>query len=187
MISAFANRLRSFQTAITRVTLAPLLVRVAIFLSAMIAFFVAYPPQLLLGRSLGLLVIAAVLPAVAPRRIWPTLAVLIAVGGWILSTSWYDERVELWRLLTLAAFLYLTHNLCALAAFLPYDAVVATEALTRWVARALAVVLAAAVLAVLLIGVADRSGDGNLLTAAIGGLAVALAVAALLAWLLRRR
>ena len=43
------------------------------------------------------------------------------------------ERIELWRLLGLAAPLYLAHSLAALAAVLPYDAVVAPEVLARWV------------------------------------------------------
>jgi hypothetical protein len=187
MISSIADRVRGIQTAVGRTALAPLLVRGGIFLSALIAFAVAYPARLLLGRPLGLLVIVALLPAVAPRRFWPTLTVLVGVGGWLLSTSWYGEPVVLWRLLALATFLYLTHSLCALAAFLPYDAAVAPEALSQWVARALAVALGAAVLAVLLIGIAQRGGDRTFLAAAVGGLAVAVAACALLAWLIRRR
>jgi hypothetical protein len=186
MISPIVDRVRSIQTAAARVTLAPVLVRASIFGSMLVAFVVAYPGQILAGRGLGLLLIVAVLPAVAPRRGWPTFATLVAVGGWVLSTSWYGEPIVLWRLLALATFLYLTHSLCALAALLPYDAVVAPELLARWVARALAVVLAAAVLAVLLMALAGRGGDGTFLAAALGGLAVAVALAALLAWLLRR-
>jgi hypothetical protein len=187
MITSITDRVRSLQSAAGRITLAPMLVRGGVFASALLAFLVAYPARLLLGRPLGLLVIVALLPAVAPRRLWPTCTALVAVAGWLLSTSWYGEPVALWRLLALATFLYLTHDLCALAAFLPYDAAVAPEALLRWLSRALAVVLAAAVLSVLLIAAAGPEGRGTSLVAALAGLAVAVGVAALLAWLLRRR
>ena len=42
-----------------------------------------------------------------------------------MATSGYDRPVELWRLSALATVLYLTHSLCALAAVLPTDGVVA--------------------------------------------------------------
>jgi hypothetical protein len=187
MIASITARLQSIQTAIVRTTLAPMLVRFGIFASTLIAFVLAFPPRLMIGQLFGLLVVVAVLPAVLPRRIWPTVAVLVAVAGWLLRTSWYGEPIALWRLLALATFLYLNHSLCALAAFLPYDAVIAPEALARWLFRALMVVLVAAVLAVLLLAIADRGGDRTFLAAALGGLAVAVAACALLAWLLRRR
>ena len=187
MISSIAARVLALQTAIRRTTLAVLFVRGAIFLCGLTAFLVAFPAQLLFGAPLGLLVAVALLPAFGPRRFWPTLAALVAVAGWVISTSGYGERVALWRLLLLAALLYLGHTLCALAAFLPHDAVVASDALIRWLARALAVALLAAVLGVLLIEVAERGGGRTFLAAALGGLAVSVAAAALLAWLIRRR
>jgi len=105
----------------------------------------------------------------------------------VLSTAESGERIELWRLLGLAAFLYLAHSLAALAAALPYDAVVAPEVLFRWIARALAVVLAAAALGVVLVAVAGLGGGRTLLAAALGGLVVAVGLAGLLGWLARRR
>lgn len=187
MINPIADRIRSIQTTVTRATVPPLLVRCAIFLSALVAFALAYPLEIFAGRGLALLLIAAALPAVAPRRAWPTVAVLVAVVGWLLSTTWYDEPVALSRLLGLAACLYLTHSLSALAAALPYDAVVAPEVLAGWISRALGVVLASAVLAILLLDFAGQDGDRTLLVAVLGGLVVAVGAAGLLAWLLRRR
>ena len=186
MISSVAERVRAIQTAITRATVAPLLVRCGIFLSALVSFALAYPAQVFAGSALGLLVIAAALPAVAPRRAWPTLAVLVAIAGWLLTTEWYDQRVELWRLLGLATFLYLTHSLAALAALLPYDAVVAPEVFARWISRALGVTLASAVLAVLLLALDAQWGGRTFLAALLGGLVVAVLAAALLGSLLRR-
>jgi hypothetical protein len=181
------DRVHAIRTVAARATVAPLLVRVGVFLSALLAFTFAYPAEILAGRPLLLLLLAAALPALAPRGAAPTLVVLAAVGGWLLSTTGYGEPIVLWRLVGLAALLYLTHTLAALAAALPYDAVVAPEMVARWVSRALAVVLGSAVLSVLLLFAAGRGGDDPFLVAALAGLAVAVAVAALLAWLLRRR
>ncbi|MEV4757447.1 hypothetical protein AB0J86_20340 [Micromonospora sp. NPDC049559] len=187
MITSLVDRARALHAAVRRAALAPLLVRLGIFASALLAFLVAYPSQLVLGRPLLPLAVVAALPAISPRRVWPTLTVLAAVAGWILTTSWYGQPVALWRLLALAGLLYLTHALCALGALLPYDAVVTPEPLVRWVGRACGVVLASAVLAVLLLALAGPDGQRTYLTALLGGLAVAVAAAALLAWLLRRR
>lgn len=179
--------LASLRHAAGRVSLTPLLVRVGIFLSVLVGFVLAYPSEVLTGRPLGALGIAALLPAVGPRRVWPTFAALVTVGGWLLSTAGYGRPIALWRLLALAAVLYLAHTLCALAAVLPYDAVVDPELIVRWLVRAGAVVLSAAVLGVLLVEAADVGADGGFLTATVAGLLVAVAVSALLGWLLRRR
>jgi hypothetical protein len=187
VIGAITDRIRSIQETVARAALIPLLMRVGIFGSALASFLLAYPAEILTSRVAGLLVVAAVLPAVGPRRVWPTFAALVAVGGWLLSTSGYGEPRALWRLLGLATFLYLTHSLCALAALVPYDAVVDLGVLIRWLSRALAVALAAGVLGVLLMALGGQGGAGTFLVAALGGLLVAVAAAALLARLLRRR
>ncbi|MGW0432998.1 hypothetical protein ACWDV4_10700 [Micromonospora sp. NPDC003197] len=187
MIKKVSGRVRAAGTAASRMTLMPLLVRFGAFLTALGALLVAYPAQLLTTRLLPVLLVVALLPALFPRRAGTTIAVLLAVGGWVISTSRYGEPVVLWRLLTLAALLYLTHSLAALAALLPRDAIVAPAVPVRWVARALGVLLATGVLAVLLTTLAERTGDGTFLAVALAGLAVAVGVAALLAWLLRRR
>ncbi|MFD0968675.1 hypothetical protein [Plantactinospora endophytica] len=173
--------------AIGRITLVPLLVRGGVFGCALVALLLAYPERPSDPRLLGLLVVAAMAPAVAPRRNWPTFILLAAAGAWVAATGWYDQRVELWRLLALATFLYLTHSLAALAALLSYDAVIAPEVLARWVARALGVALASAVLAVPLLALDGRWGDENFVVVLLGGLALAVAAAALLGWLFRRR
>ncbi len=141
---------------VTRATLAPLLVRFGVLCALVVSMVLAYPVQFIAGPAGGLLLLVVVLPAVAPRRAWATVALLIAVAGWLISTSWDDEPIELWRLLGLATFLYLSHSLCALAALLPHDAVVAPEVLARWVSRALAVAFATAVLAVLLLSLTGQ-------------------------------
>ncbi|HEX5595856.1 MAG TPA: hypothetical protein VFX61_07545 [Micromonosporaceae bacterium] len=185
-MSGLVERLRGIGTALSRFTALPLLVRGGVLLAALSAFLLAYPVEVLTSRAGGLLMFAATLPALRPRGAAPTLAVLLAVAGWLLSVGGYGRPVSLWRLLGLAGVLYLLHSLAALAAALPYDAVVAPEVVAGWVLRALGVVLASAVAAILLLNLAGTGNDAQLM-AALGGLAVAVGVAALLARLGRSR
>ncbi|MER7442136.1 hypothetical protein ABTW73_15250 [Micromonospora avicenniae] len=187
MIDALAERVRTLRSAATRISPVPLIVRAGIFLTVLAGFVLAYPAEMLSSRTLGLLAIAALLPAAGPRRVWPTFAALVAVGGWLVAADGYDRPIELWRLLALAALLYLAHTLCALAALLPYDAVVDPDVITRWLSRAGAVVLGASVLGVLIMVAGGLGGTAGHQLVTVGGLLVAVGVAALLGWLLRRR
>lgn len=176
-MSDLLDRLHAALAAVSRITLIPFLVRVGIFATVLAACVFAHPVQMIAGRSGLLLVTVAVLPAIGPRRIWLTLAVIVAVAGWFLST--FQEPVVLWRLFGLAGSLYLAHALCALAAALPYDAVVAPVVVARWVLRALGVVLASAVLGILLLAFTAPDGRTSL-WAALAGLATAVGVVGLL-------
>ncbi|WP_341719061.1 hypothetical protein QQG74_04715 [Micromonospora sp. FIMYZ51] len=188
MIASLTGRVRTLGTAAKRITLIPVLIRFGIFLSTLIGLLLAYPAEVLAEQALGALVLVAVLPAVAPRRFWPTFAALVTVAGWLLATDGYDRPIALWRLMAVAVALYLTHTLCALAALLPYDAVVDPDLIVRWLTRAAGVLLATSVLGILLLELARLGGRENGWQAVtVAGLLIAVAVTALLAWLLRRR
>ncbi|WBB77432.1 hypothetical protein O7606_14145 [Micromonospora sp. WMMD882] len=184
---AVGQRIRAARQAARRATLLPLLVRVAVLLTVLTGLAVAYPAAVWTGQPLLGLLVTALLPALAPGRYWPTFAALVTVGGWLYSTFGQGQSIALWRLLLLAALLYLGHTLCALAALLPYDAVVDPTLVVGWLARAAAVVVATSALGVLLLTVAGVGDGGGTLLATVGGLVVAVVVTALLGWLLRRR
>jgi hypothetical protein len=186
-VTALTERFRAMAAMAARATAVPLLVRCGIVLAALTAFASSFPPVVFFGPSLGLLLIFALAPAIAPGRSAPTAAVLMAAGGWVLSTTGYGEPGALWRLLALAAALYLLHSLCALACTLPYDAAVDVEVVAGWLLRALGVVLGSAVVSILLLALAGRNVPLPGVVAACTGLAVAVTAAALLSWLLRRR
>ncbi|WP_407663068.1 hypothetical protein [Micromonospora radicis] len=187
-MDSVAGRIRALGTAAGRIALTPLLVRSGIFLSSLVGLLLAYPAEVVAGQALGALVLVAALPAVAPRRFWPTFAALVTVGGWLLATDGYGRPIALWRLMAVAVALYLTHTLCALVAVLPYDAVVDPDLVVRWLTRAAGVLLATSVLGVLLLELARAGGDGTGRQAVtIVGLSIALGLTGLLAWLLRRR
>ncbi|HEX2774953.1 MAG TPA: hypothetical protein VHN18_21370 [Micromonosporaceae bacterium] len=187
MIAVVNARLRTVRTAATRATVVPLLVRCAIVLVALAALAVAFPPTVFFGRALPVLLVMAVLPAVTPGRVGPTATVVVAVTGWLASTTVYGERVVLWRLLALAGALYLGHVLCALACTLPYDAEVGLDVVAAPVLRALGVLLVSGVLSILLLGFAGRGVAVPSRAALLAGLAGAVGAAAILGWLLRRR
>jgi hypothetical protein len=184
-VSARSAALRA-RGGLGRVTAVPLLVRAAVFGSALSAFVVAYPVQLTTSRLMGVLVLAALLPAVSPRGRGATVAVVLAVLGWLLDTGWNGQPVALVRLLVLATLIYLVHSLTALAAALPYDAVVAVDVVGRWLGRTFAVVSGSAVVTVGVLALTAPAGSGNVAVVAVAGFAAAVGAAVLLAWLLRR-
>ncbi|NYT94180.1 hypothetical protein [Salinispora sp. H7-4] len=186
-MSAVVARARAARRAVTRIALAPLLLRAGIFFSALVGLLLALPAEVLRGQLLVVVPVVALLPAVGPRRIWPTVVALLTVGGWVLAIDGYDRPVALWRLFAVAAALYLSHTLCALVAVLPYDAVVDPAVVLRWLLRAVAVLLGTAVLGVLLVELAGVGGAQGLEAVTVAGLVVAVLVTALLGWLLRRR
>jgi hypothetical protein len=86
----------------------------------------------------------------------------------------------------MATVLYLDHTLTALAAVLPYDAVVNLDVVGGWLARALAVVLVSAVLTVIALALSAELAGGAFLIATLVGLAGAVGATMLIARLLRR-
>jgi hypothetical protein len=186
VLDSIAARIDRARRAAGRATLVPFVVRCGIALAFVLAMSVAGPAEIAAGRYLAVLFLVAVYPALAPRGRGATIAVLVAVGGWIADTTWYDARIALWRVLTLATCLYLGHTLTALAAVLPYDALVNLDVLTGWLTRALAVILISAVLTVIALGLSSDLAGGAFLIATLVGLAGAVSATLLLTRLLRR-
>lgn len=180
------DQVQRLRTAVVRFTPGPLLVRAGIFVTGLGALLTAYPADLVSSRIVLALMLLAAMPMISPRGRWTTLVALATVGGWLYATMAYEERVTLSRLFAIAGLLYLAHSLAALGAVLPYDAVVAPEALARWVGRALLVVAASAVPALAVVIVADALRGASLL-ASLLGLVIAVTIAGLLAFLQRRR
>lgn len=186
MLGGVTKRIDRAQRSLHRVTPMPLLVRSAIALCGVLAVGVAYPVELVTTRYVLPSLVLAVLPALLPRGRATSVAVAVIVGGWILDTTYYDRPVVLWRVLALATLLYLAHTTAALAAVLPYDALVRSDVVSAWLARAGAVVLGSAVLSVFALALADRLAGPALLAATMIGLAAAVTLTVLLTRLLRR-
>jgi hypothetical protein len=186
MLDGLAARVTRMQVAIARATLVPLLVKAGIAVSFVAAMMVAWPQTIVLSQYFVILLAVAAYPAFAPRGRGPTFAVLTVVGGWVADTSYYDDRVALWRVVAIGTLLYLGHTLAALAAVLPFDGVVNLDVVLRWTTRAGVVVLISAVLTVIALGLADVLAGGAFVIATVAGLIAAVGATLLLARLLRR-
>ena len=186
MLDRITERLERARTVVSRATLVPLLIRVGIALFLILAVGVAWPAELVAGRYGLPLLLLGLYPAIAPRGRGTTAIALVVVAGWVADTSWYDARVALWRVLSIATLLYLAHTLAALAAQLPYDAVVNVDVVIAWLARAGAVVLISAVLIVIALGLSAQLAGGAFLIATLVGLAAAVGATLLLTSMLRR-
>lgn len=186
MFDGITRRLDRARTKVARATLVPLLVRVGIAGSFLLALAIAWPASIVAGRYAPLLLLVAAWPAVATRGRGATFTILAVVGGWVLDTTWFDARVALWRVLSIATLLYAGHTLTALASALPTDAIVNGDVVTSWLGRALLVVLISAVLTVATLGLTAELAGGAFLIATLVGLAAAVAATLLLSRLLRR-
>ena len=172
---------------VRRTTPGPLLVRVALFVLAQLGLLLAWPIELWTGSGFPAFVGVAALPALFPRGPMTTMYLIGAVTGWLISTTVLAVPPEFLGLLLLACALYLVHTLAALAAVLPYDAVVAPTVLLRWVGRAGWVLLVTGVLAVFVVVVPTYLGGRSYLVASLFGLALMALTVAYLARLVRRR
>jgi hypothetical protein len=186
MLDRITERIDCGRRVLSRATLVPSLVRVGIALALVLAMVVAWPAEIGASRYTVALFLVAVYPAVAPRGRGTTFAILVVVAGWIVDTTWFDARVALWRVLSIATLLYIGHTLAALAAAIPSDALINVDVVTAWLGRALAVVLISAVLTVIALGLTSALAGGAFIVATLVGLAGAVGATLLLARLLRR-
>jgi hypothetical protein len=168
---------------LARATPGPMLVRLVVWVLAVVALVIAYPTEAVLDTRGGLaVVLVALLPTVFPRTRMVSFVLFTAAFGWMVSTAGFGEPITTVRLVALAGTLYLLHSGAALAAVLPYDTVLAPRVLLGWTVRALGVVAVTAGLGVLAVSGARLFGGRTFLVAALAG----VALVAVLGWLLVR-
>ncbi|HEX6497998.1 MAG TPA: hypothetical protein VF054_03090 [Micromonosporaceae bacterium] len=161
-------------------------VRLAVAVCALVGLTLAAPDLVLSGRYTGFAVLLALLPALAPRGPWTTLLIVVAALAWYVTSVAVGTPVTYWRVVALAAALYLTHTFAALSAALPYDTVVDPSVLLRWSARAGVVVGGTALVGAVIAVVPAVLGAHPSLSAALGGIAVGVVVLLTLLGLARR-
>jgi hypothetical protein len=184
---SFRDRIDRAKRIFARATALPFAVRLIVFVAAMAAQGFAYPSSVLLSLSAVGLVLLAALPAAWPRTTAVTVFWLVTVTGWVLSTTLYGTTATLTRLVGLAVALYLVHTGAALAAVLPYDALVEAVVVARWLLRAGAITAVGVGAAVGgMHAVADLSSR-TYLAATLAGLIPVVALFWLLAAQSRRR
>ena len=169
-----------------RTTAGPALVRFTAGLAALGALALAVPLQAI-GAWMGMLLVIAVGVALYPRTRWVSIAALLAILGWLATTVAFAEPVTPWRLGALGVALYGMHSAATLAAVLPFDCVVAPGVLLRWLGRTGAVLGASLVIGLGGVVAAAVIPGARSTLGPILGSAVAVALAFLLVWHLRRR
>jgi hypothetical protein len=173
-----------------RVTPVPTAVRVSAIVAALTAALLALPIGVVISgdpRPAVILAPAAICVGVLPRSPWVTFYAGVVVALWLYTTLGLGEPVHAWRVGALTAALFLMHSSATLAAVLPHDAVVAPGVLARWVRRAGAMLGVGLVLGLGGMAAADALPDARSLVGPIAGSLVAVGLAGLLAWHLRRR
>ena len=183
------QRVRERVRRLHRITAGAVVVRGVVFGAAVAALLVAYSP-LAAGPSAGLVLmvvagLAAALPALLPRGAGTTAVLVLAVLGWLASSA-YGVPVTLLRLVAQAGLLYLLHTSAALAAVVPYDALLAPGILLRWLARAVGVVALTGLFAVAAAVAAQYATGQTDLLVPLAGLAAVAALAAVLGHAWRR-
>jgi hypothetical protein len=178
----FREQVTNLRRRASRAMPGPMLIRLGVWACAVGAFLVAMPADVVFTvRGAFGLVVAAVLPALFPRGPVVTAAILTAVVGWILATTAYFEPITSYRLTALAGLLYALHTGAALAAVVPYDAVVSPGVLARWIVRAAGVVAVTAVFSAGAFAGARLVPAQTFVVASIAGVALAGAFAWVLA------
>ncbi|MFI5914667.1 hypothetical protein [Dactylosporangium sp. NPDC051541] len=178
----FAGRIGRARDQLSRAAAGPLLIRAAIAVFAVLSLVLAYPREVM-GNFAGIVLagIVALLPAVFVRTRLVGLAVFACAFGWLIGKFVYGEIISVPRLIALSTTLYLMHSLAALAAVLPYDAIVSPGVLSGWLLRALGVVAVSALVSVAMLFLVKVTLGPVFLAASLVGVVAAGALAYLVA------
>lgn len=160
-----------------RTTFGPAMARACVALGALVGFAVGLVPGGSRSAAILGLGVFALMPALLPRGMWPTLSIGAVIIWYVLESS-VAGHVSVWRPAVIAACVYVIHTSAALAAVLPYDAVVSPGVLLAWALRAGLVILLTVGFAVFVVAVPGIFGEHKVFAATLLGL---LALA-LLSW-----
>jgi hypothetical protein len=187
VVAGVSSRIDAWGRRVRRTSVGPAVVRLCAAGAGLVALLVAIPSQVLtVPGVVGACFLVALGVGVAPRSRWVTVVVLLAAAAWIYTTLAYGEQLVLWRLAVLTCATYTMHTGAALAATLPYDAIISPGVLTRWVTRTAAMLGVGLTLGVGAFAVADRLHAVSTVVAPVLGLLAVAGVTVLLAWQWRR-
>jgi hypothetical protein len=164
-----------------RASLAPALVRVVILAAASVSLLLAFPPVVFLQLLIFL-------PALFPRTMMTTVFIGCTVLLWLISSGVNPDTVGVWRVCGLAIALYVVHIGSALAAVLPYDAVLTPGVFGPWILRVVVVAVLTTVVGLFISGLEQVvSGGSGSIAATLGGFVLLVTTAILLTYLGNRR
>jgi hypothetical protein len=172
---------------LSRVSAATLLLRGITFVFTLIAAILAIPSFAFDPRLLAVAVVAALAVAAGPGTRVVSIVLGAAVLGWLIGYLGRLQELSALQVVVFGGALFLAHSSATLAAVVPTDAVVSPEVLIRWYGRALAIVAASAVLALVLIaGASMVAGLNGTFVASLVGLAAGAALVGVLVRQARR-
>jgi hypothetical protein len=177
--------------AIRRLTLGGLGLRLLVFVAGASALLLAMPARVYsVVPALVVVVVVAVpvVPALLPGS-WVVLAVeLLVVGGWVVGTAASSgPGVEFLTVLGLAVALYVHHSASGFAAAVPLNVRLLPGVVRRWLVRTGVVLGATALLAGVTVPFGSRVGEVSTVVVPALGVLLAVAVAGLLAYVVRDR
>jgi hypothetical protein len=181
-----ASHVQHLTRTLGRAMPAPIAVRACVAAFGLAGLAAGSNPDVLRSAAVAGVATLTLMPALLPRGLWPSVTIATIIGWYLLETS-TAGHVDAWRPAAVAACVYGVHTGSALAAVLPFDAVVGRGVLGPWALRAGAVILLTAAFAVFVLALPRVLGEHHLLGATIGGLAVLAATAAYLVYLGARR
>ncbi|GAA3297404.1 hypothetical protein Dvina_49115 [Dactylosporangium vinaceum] len=178
----FAGRVGRVRDMAERAAAGPLMIRAAIAVFAALSLVLAFPPEVMRNfAGIVLAGIVALLPAVFTRTRLVGLAIFSCAFGFLIGKFVYGYIPSIPHLVGLSTTLYLMHSLAALAAVLPYDAIVSPGVLSGWLLRALGVVAVSALVSVVMLLVVKVTLGPVFLAASLVGVLAAGALAYLVA------
>ncbi|WP_205326845.1 hypothetical protein [Glycomyces sp. YM15] len=152
-----------------RVAPAGVLLRLVIALPVFVAAEIAVPPEwAAAGFYVGAAALFALVAALLPGGIAPTLAILFVLASWLISGALDEGESSLWTATAIACLLYAAHATAAVTQRFRTTTAMDGEIILTW-ARHLGIVLASTVVV---------AGILALFTAYFTGLAAGLVIAA---------
>jgi hypothetical protein len=174
---------RKWLEKLWRTTPATIAVRAVVFAAAAAGLWAGAPSSITSGRLVAPVIVAALLPALFPGSRAVTAVMLLTVGGWMFGTLALGEEVSVAGAFGTACALYLLHTSAALAAMLPYDAIVDSAVLLRWAGRAVLVLVASGAVTAIVVTLARTLTPTTSTLALLAGFGVVAGTV----WLLARR
>jgi hypothetical protein len=156
-------------------------VRAVAFFAAAAGMWIAAPTAFVSFRLLLPIAIVAALPALIPDGRAVSLTMMVIIGLWVVATLAFGEPAGVARTFLTACALYVTHSAAALAAMLPHDAIVDNQVIIRWAGRSALVIFASGLITAIVVVLAPLLTPTTSIFALLSGLAIVVALVALLA------
>lgn len=173
--------MKAWLNRLSRATAGPMALRGVVFLASWIGIWLAAPAQAATPKFALLTTAAALIGALAPGSRLVDVVMVGIVALWGFATLGLGEPADPVRTFATAGALYLVHSAAAVAALLPYDAVVDAQVLLRWAARSALVLAAAGLVTVVVVLLAPVLTPTTSILALLVGLSTAAGTIALLA------